>query len=164
MIYRLAEERDIESIYNIVTSAIAEMENMDIHQWDSIYPTKEDFLSDIQKKTLFVGMSDDVVSVLFTISKECDEQYNNGSWEYPNSEYRVIHRLCVDPAYQNRGIAKKTLAYIENNLRGKGIDSIRLDVFCNNPYAISLYYNSGYKKVGTAEWRKGKFLLMEKHL
>ena len=164
MIYRLAEERDIESIYNIVTSAIAEMENMDIHQWDSIYPTKEDFLSDIQKKTLFVGMSDDVVSVLFTISKECDEQYNNGSWEYPNSEYRVIHRLCVDPAYQNRGIAKETLAYIENNLRGKGIDSIRLDVFCNNPYAISLYYNSGYKKVGTAEWRKGKFLLMEKHL
>ena len=164
MIYRLAEERDIESIYNIVTSAIAEMENKDIHQWDSIYPTKEDFLSDIQKKTLFVGMSDDVVSVLFTISKECDEQYNNGLWEYPNSEYRVIHRLCVDPAYQNRGIAKKTLAYIENNLRGKGIGSIRLDVFCNNPYAISLYYNSGYKKVGTAEWRKGKFLLMEKHL
>jgi ribosomal protein S18 acetylase RimI-like enzyme len=164
MIFRLAEERDIESIYNIVTSAIAEMENMDIHQWDSIYPTKEDFLSDIQKKTLFVGMSDDVISVLFTISKECDEQYNNGLWEYPNSEYRVIHRLCVDPAYQNRGIAKKTLAYIENILRGKGIGSIRLDVFCNNPYAISLYYNSGYKKVGTAEWRKGKFLLMEKHL
>ena len=50
MYYKLAEERDIGSIFSMVTSAIVEMEKNGIFQWDSIYPSKEDFLNDIQKK------------------------------------------------------------------------------------------------------------------
>ena len=164
MRYRLAEKRDIEPICKLVASAIGEMENRRIFQWDSIYPTKEDFLDDMQKGTLYIGILDHDISVVFTINKECDEQYQNGVWEKPDSEYRVIHRLCVAPAYQNRGIAKETLDYIENKLRETGVESIRLDVFCNNPFALSLYRNNGYKDVGTASWRKGEFFLMEKCL
>ena len=164
MRYRLAKETDIESICRIISSAISEMENRGIFQWDSIYPTKEDFLDDIQDKTLFVGILDHDISVVFTINKECDEQYQNGVWEKPDSDYRVIHRLCVAPVYQNKGIAKDTLDYIENELRKTGVESIRLDVFCNNPFALSLYRNNGYKDVGIAKWRKGYFFLMEKVL
>ena len=164
MVYRLAEEREIESIFKIVAAAIVEMENNGVFQWDSIYPSKEDFLNDIQKKSLFVGILDQDISVVFTINKECDEQYQNGSWSYPDAEYRIIHRLCVDPKYQNQGIAKEVLDHIENELRQRGVEAIRLDVFCNNPYALSLYRNKGYEEVGTAYWRKGRFYLMEKHL
>ena len=164
MYFKLAEEREIESIFSLVTSAIIEMEKNGIFQWDSIYPSKEDFLNDIHKKTLFVGILDQQISVVFTINKECDEQYQNGAWKYPNTEYRIIHRLCVDPKYQNKGVAKETLDHIENELRLVGVESIRLDVFYNNPFALSLYRNRRYKEVGTAEWRKGEFYLMEKHL
>ena len=164
MFYKLAEENEIESIFSIVTSAIIEMESYGIFQWDDLYPTKEDFLNDIHKKTLFVGILDQHISVVFTINKECSEQYQNGSWKYLNTEYRIIHRLCVDSQYQNRGIAKETLDHIENELSRAGVESIRLDVFCNNPFALSLYRNKGYEEVGTGEGRKGKFYLMEKHL
>jgi ribosomal protein S18 acetylase RimI-like enzyme len=43
-----------------------------------------------------------------------------------------------------------------------GIDTIRLDVFTLNPYALKMYEKSGYIKVGFAHWRKGEFYLMEK--
>ena len=164
MIYRLAEKSDIESIFGIVVSSIFEMEKHGIFQWDSIYPSKEDFLNDIQKKTLFVGVLDQDIAVVFTINKECDNQYQNGSWKYPDTDYCIIHRLCVDPKYQNKGIAKETLNYIENELRQLGVESIRLDVFCDNPFALALYRNAEYEEVGTAKWRKGRFYLMEKHL
>ena len=164
MLYRMAEESDIESILGLVQSAILEMERQGIFQWDSIYPSRDDFLDDIREETLFVGMADQEIAVVFTVNKACDEQYKNGAWKYPNTEYRIIHRLCVDPKYQNMGIAKETLDQIENELRQVGVESIRLDVFYNNPFALSLYRNRGYKEVGTAEWRKGKFYLMEKHL
>lgn len=164
MNFRLAEKKDIECICSIIASAIEEMENNQIYQWDEIYPAKTDFLEDIEKENLFVGMIDNDFSVLFTLNKECDEQYKNGIWKYPDSEYCVIHRLCVNPKYQNRGVAGKTLNYIEDKLRNSGIETIRLDVFCRNPFALSLYRNNGYIEVGTAWWRKGKFLLMEKHL
>ncbi|SEK94004.1 GNAT family N-acetyltransferase [Ruminococcus albus] len=164
MIYRKAVREDIDAICKIITSAIAEMELHNIFQWDSVYPAKEDFLSDIENNTLFVGTADDDIAVVYAVSKEYDEQYSNGNWQYPDSDFRVIHRLCVAPKYQHKGIAGQTLAHIENELRKSRIDSVRLDVFTENPFALSLYRTHGYTEVGNANWRKGRFLLMEKHL
>ena len=76
----------------------------------------------------------------------------------------MLHRLCVNPKFQNQGVAKKTLIYIEEQLRNAGTKAIRLDVFTQNPYALKLYEKAGYHKTGTADWRKGRFLLMEKNL
>ena len=123
-----------------------------------------DFLDDIEKKYLYVGLIDEKISVVYAINMEYDVQYKNGSWEYPDRDFRIIHRLCVNPLYQNQGIAKETLNYIESELKENGVESIRLDVFLENPYALSLYRKNGYKEVGMANWRKGHFYLMEKHL
>ena len=164
MTYRPAEEKDTESVYNVVKSAIAKMEADRIFQWDEIYPTREDIAEDIRKNSLSIGMLGSDIAVIYTINDECDEQYKYGAWKYPNCKYRILHRLCVYSKFQNRGIANRTLKHIENDLRAKGIEALRLDVFSKNPYALSLYHNNGYENVGIAEWRKGTFLLMEKHL
>ena len=164
MHYRLAEEKDIGSIMHLIASAVAEMENRGIFQWDDLYPAEEVFLSDIRNGWLYAGMQDTDIAVIYAVSRECDEQYANGNWKYPDSEYRVLHRLCVDPGLQNRGIAKETLRHIEEELRGNGVETVRLDVFSGNPYALALYRGNGYEQVGTAIWRKGIFYLMEKRL
>ena len=164
MNFRMAEERDLDAVCNLITSAIAEMERNNIHQWDDIYPTKEDFRNDILKQTLYVGTIDNDIAVIYAINKDADEQYANGTWEYPDSDYRIIHRLCVNPRYQNRGVAAEALNHIEESLKNTGVEAIRLDVFDSNPYALKLYRRNAYKEVGTAHWRKGTFFLMEKHL
>ncbi len=164
MIYRLAEEADIDKICSLIANAVNKMESQQIFQWDNLYPTKADFIADIQKQQLFIGMTNNDISVIYTLNKDSDKEYRNGAWKYLNSEYRIIHRLCVNPKYQNRGIAKMTLLHIEEELREIGVETIRLDVFSNNPFALSLYQNNGYKKAGNADWRKGRFYLMEKHL
>lgn len=164
MIYRLAEEADIDKICSLIANAVNKMESQQIFQWDNLYPTKADFIADIQKQQLFIGMTNNDISVIYTLNKDSDKEYRNGAWKYLNSECRIIHRLCVNPKYQNRGIAKMTLLHIEEELREIGVETIRLDVFSNNPFALSLYQNNGYKKVGNADWRKGRFYLMEKHL
>lgn len=162
--YRLADVKDIDEITDIISLAVKEMEKDNIYQWDEVYPTRTDFLDDIEKKYLYVGLIDEKISVVYAINMEYDVQYKNGSWEYPDSDFRIIHRLCVNPSYQNRGVAKETLNYIERELKDNGVEAIRLDVFLENPYALSLYRKNGYKEVGMANWRKGKFYLMEKHL
>lgn len=43
-------------------------------------------------------------------------------------------------------------------------ESVRLDVFSKNPYAIRLYENNSYEKRGNVCWRKGEFYLMEKKI
>ena len=140
------------------------MENNDIHQWDEIYPDKAILAEDISKNLMYIGEIDNKIAVCFVLSEECDEEYKNGAWKYPDARFSVIHRLCVNPDFQNQGIAAKTLEYIENLCKSQGYEAIRLDCFTKNPYSIRLYEKAGYSITGYADWRKGRFELREKKL
>lgn len=167
MNYRLARESDLDEICSLIKSAIAEMERNEIPQWDEIYPTREDFLNDIKSSSLFVGevFEDDKknIAVIYALNKVCDEEYKNASWQC-SGDYRVIHRLCVHPDFQRRGIARKTMEHIEKQAASLGAKSLRLDVFSKNPFSLRLYEHAGYHKTGEANWRKGLFYLMEKEI
>ncbi len=158
--FRKAEKSDIDSIFSLVQKAIAVMNEQNIPQWDELYPTKEDFESDLNDKTLFVGTIQEKIAVVFVLSKAQDEAYFTADWKYRGDEFIVLHRLCVNPDFQNLGVAKSVMNYIEKT----GVKSIRLDVFSQNPFALRLYEKKGYHKTGSADWRKGHFYLMEKVL
>ena len=161
--YRKASVNDLEEIYALVSHAIDEMIEHDILQWDEIYPTKEDFRVDINKNQLYVGLTDGQIAVVYALNQECDKEYENGCWKYPDQPYYVVHRLCVHPDFQHRGIAKQTLLHIEAELLKRDVHAIRLDAFNNNPFSLKLYDSLQYSRVGYADWRKGRFYLMEKY-
>ena len=162
--YRKAVRDDLEKILDLTVKATEEMERNGIHQWDSIYPCAEDFTDDIESGSSYVGTADGKIVVVYAVNSECDEQYANACWQYTGDDFIVIHRLCVSPDFQNHGIAKATLRHIEREASSAGKRAVRLDVFSENPYAVRLYSNNGYHRTGTARWRKGLFLLMEKLL
>lgn len=161
--YRKATLDDLEDISLLVAYAIDDLINRDILQWDEIYPTKEDFREDINNDHLYVGLTDGQIAVVYALNQECDKEYENGCWKYPDKPYYVVHRLCVHPNFQHKGIAKRTLQHIETELLQKDIHAIRLDTFSNNPYSLKLYDSLQYSRVGYADWRKGRFYLMEKY-
>ena len=162
--FMLAQKEDLDNVLAMVTDAINEMNRNGIDQWDNIYPDRNILENDIIKKQLYIGVSGKNIVSAYVLNQECDEQYANGAWKYPDSTYYVIHRLCVNPMFQNKKIGTLTMMHIEDEVRKIGIDTIRLDAFTLNPYAIKLYEKLGYSKVGLAHWRKGKFYLMEKKL
>ena len=141
MIYSKANQNQIDDVFSVFSNAIVNMEKQNIHQWDDIYPDKA-----------------------IILSEEYDKEYKNGKWQWPNARFCVIHRLCVSPDFQNRGIAAETLKYIENLCKSQGYDSIRLDCFTEKPYSRKLYDKAGYSVVGYADWRKGIFELREKKI
>lgn len=162
--YRKATLENLYEIMELIKSAIINMNQAKIYQWDEIYPDEATIKYDIENNDLFIGIVDGKIAVIYVINNSCDKEYNNGDWQYPDTEYRIIHRLCVHPDFQNNGIGKITMEYIESKLSKAGIESIRLDAFNKNSYALKLYKNLGYKIVGYAGWRMGRFYLMEKFL
>ena len=160
--YRHALESDIDEICALVKNAVFTMEKNGIYQWDEIYPAKEDFLCDLNNGNLFVGTVEGEIAVLFVLNKCQDEAYFFAQWSYKGENFCVIHRLCVNPKFQNQGLASQTIKYIEEKLIQEGVKAIRLDVFTQNPFALKLYEKNGFHKTGAADWRMGKFVLMEK--
>ena len=164
LIYSKANINQTEEVFSIFSAAINHMEEEGIHQWDSIYPDKTVITEDIVRKLLYTGVIDGKIAVCFVLSEDYDEEYKNGQWQWPESKFCIIHRLCVSPDFQNKGIAAETLKYIEKLCKSQGYDSIRLDCFTENPYSRKLYDKAGYSVVGYADWRKGRFELREKKL
>ena len=162
--FKRARQTDIDGICALVASAIIHMQEQKIFQWDEKYPTRVDFLDDLRENTLFVGTIEGKLAVTFTVNQTCDPEYDDGDWKYPDEEYRIIHRLCVNPTFQGRGVAGCTLRHIEEELRRQGIGAVRLDSFTQNPTAVALYTKNGYERTGFADWRMGRFWLMEKRL
>lgn len=160
--YRKATPNDLEEICGIVHAAIDTMVRNHIFQWDDLYPAKEDFQEDIDEGQLYVGLVNGEIAVVYALNQKCEKEYENGKWKYENEPFYIVHRLCVNPIFQNKGIAGSTLLYIERQLTEMDIHVIRLDVFSNNPFALKLYHSLGYSDSGYADWRKGRFFLMEK--
>ena len=65
-----------------------------------------------------------------------------------------IYRVAVDEAYRKRGIAYRLLDYAVKTSRGKGLESIFLEVHSMNTPAINLYRAYGFSEVGR---RKGYY-------
>ena len=164
MEFRLGKTQDLDSIGLLIKDAIVEMEKNGIYQWDDLYPTREDFEEDIRNNNLYVVFEEDRLVAFYVISGEYDEQYNNAEWECEADSAYILHRFCVSPEVQNRGIGKKVLQHIEQHIKDMGGKSVRLDTFTENPFAQKLYRHSGYESRGYADWRKGRFDLMEKKL
>lgn len=161
--YRKALPEDLEAVCRMVEDAKAVMIQNGIYQWNEYYPVREDFREDIEKGQLYVGVWEAQIAVIYVLNEITNPEYENGRWEHNDQPYRVVHRLCVNPAFQRQGVAGKTLLHVEEQLIHRNIHAIRLDTFSQNPYALKLYANLGYRHVGDVEWPNGVFYLMEKY-
>lgn len=162
--YRLALKEDLQEVNDMFKAAIELMETQDIHQWDEIYPNKDIIYDDILKNQLYLCFLNDKLVSAFVLNKECDKEYDYADWKYTSCEYVIIHRLCVNPEMQNKSLGKKTVRLIEEIAFKNGFGAIRLDCFTENPFAFRLYQKLGYTVTGYANFRKGKFYLMEKSI
>ena len=105
-----------------------------------------------------------VIACVIVLNTNQDTEYLQGHWRYQNERVAVIHRLCVSPDFQNKGIGKMSVRYAERMLMEQGYTAIRLDAFSQNAYALRLYESLGYERAGCTFFRKGKFYLYEKRL
>jgi len=163
--FRVAIAADKEKIFTLFKQVILQMEFHKIDQWDDQYPTFEDITLDIDNQDMFVLLLKNEIIAAITLNEEQEEdEYKKGNWIFVNGRIAVIHRLCVDPSYQNQGIAKNIMFFAEKQLYEKGYSAIRLDTFSQNTFAIKLYEKLGYSRAGEVFFRKGKFYLYEKSL
>ncbi|MDO4466853.1 MAG: GNAT family N-acetyltransferase [Bacillota bacterium] len=153
--FRKGNLEDLSPIMDLVQRAIEKMKSQGIEQWDALYPIQEDFEADIQNEQLYVVEIDSRIGCIYTLNKEMDEAYELVNWN--DESYVVIHRLCVHPDFQHKGLAKMVMKHIMESTNS----SIRLDVFSQNQAAMNLYKHLGFTVQGEANWRKGLFYLME---
>ena len=115
--------------------------------WDEYYPNIEIVNNDIKNETLYVALIDD--EIVGTAQSGIDEElFNMEFFTKEKKNPRDLSRVAVKKEYQKQGIARKIIAYIEDELRKDGVDYMYLTVGKTNIKAYNLYKSIGYETKG----------------
>jgi GNAT superfamily N-acetyltransferase len=152
----------IKRSFEIITSAISSLKSQQIDQWDEKYPAYDDIKQDIEKAQAFGYFMEDHLTGYVALNQETPGEYSDVVFKYDNESALIVHRLTVDPLYQNCGIAGKLMRFSEDFARENGYTSIRLDAFSRNLKAVRFYHTLNYREVGKVLFRKGVFHIFEK--
>jgi ribosomal protein S18 acetylase RimI-like enzyme len=152
---------EIDCVMTLVSDAVQNMEDNGIHQWDTIYPDRTVFEEDITSSALYCVKCDNEIVGIITLNEEQPQEYIGIRWR-DNGNPLVVHRLCIHPACQRKGLAQILMQFAEKYALEHGYSSIRLDTFTGNPKALGLYTSLQYQQKGTVKFRKGDFYCFEK--
>lgn len=119
-----------------------------ICQWDDVYPNLDVVETDARSGSLFVAREGEVDVGAVALNDVQPEQYGSQPWRCTDGRALVIHRLCVNPEWQQRGVGSGLMDFAESFGRTYGFNSIRLDAYTGNPAAIALYEKRGYQRIG----------------
>ena len=155
---------DLPGVMELIGAVIQRMAAEGIHQWDSIYPTADNFASDINQRALFVIKQGGNIIAVMALNDQQSKEYAAIAWQYPTDSVLVVHRLAVHPLCQGQGVAQQMMAFAEEYGRAQGYAAIRLDAYTENPRAVALYEKQGYNRAGIIQFRKGSFWALEKSL
>ena len=160
----LLKSQDLSNVLDLIGDAIQAMEKSGIHQWDEVYPNEFIIAKDIETKTMYGIHTDQILSGIIVLNNVESPLYESISWKYEDESPLVVHRLCVHPYFQNKGIAKKLMQFAEDFALRHHYKTIRLDAFVENPLAEKIYRKMNYEERGIMKARKGNFYCFEKEI
>lgn len=158
--------QDIKLIMDLIKDSIKDMESKGIYQWNEHYPTQAIFENDINNENLYLIKKDNECLGVIVFDEEQPSEYKGINWLTEDKKVLVIHRLAVNSKYQNQGLGRQLLDFVENIAVENRYNSIRLDAYSGNPRALKIYEDRGYQKLGQLfyPFRELPFYCYEKKL
>ena len=132
--------------------------------WTEEYPAVENFEDDVAHDALFV-LRTPAGRIVGTVSIERDPDVDVlPCWTPSLQPAGEIARLSVHPEYQGRGLARRLVAFIMEELARRGYRSIHLIVNARNETALRSYAAFSFDTVGECDMYNQHFLCFEKGL
>ena len=163
-LFNIPDTSIVPAVMKLLERATQRLDELGIHQWDSVYPDAGTITADIQNGTLHALMNGDKLAGILVLNEYQDPEYNDVQWAHTDEKPLILHRLCLDPDYQGKGISKLMMTHVEEYARKNNYQSIRLDAFAENWISLKLYESIGFSIQGMVHFRKGQFYCFEKSI
>lgn len=155
---RLATRKDLTKITELVQAVVKKMQTHGYKQWDETYPTKSEYLKDIDREELYVYDDLGKLSGLFTLSTRGHAEYTSIKWLSDEPAW-TIKRLAIAPKRHGQGLADQLIQFSEESARKSGIYRLNADTYEENVYAKQLFHRHHFQLVDQREDPRNKGLL-----
>ena len=154
---RLASATDLPAIAEIYDAILAREESGGpvYTNWQrGKYPTVDTARQALDDGTLYVGEDAGLLWGVVNLNDVQLPEYGDIPWTIPGERDQVgiIHTLCIHPAQAGRGLARRMVAFCEEEARRQGRTVMRLDTWEHNLPANRMYPSLGYRFAGATEF------------
>ena len=132
-------------------------------QWDKDYPAENDFLKDIEEKTLYVSEDEKGITGFICINQTEPEEYEAICWSSKRKAY-IIHRMAVAPEARRQGTGAAFMRFAAEMAQKRNISCLKTDTYSVNEKMNRLFISNGFQKCGEMNFkgRPKKFNCYEK--
>lgn len=147
---RLAKNKDLSSIMEIIEQAKQFLKQSGSTQWQSGYPNAKTIQNDLNNHNGLVFICNGTIAAYAAVIKGIEPSYINidGAWQNNEDRYATIHRICFSAKFQGQGLAKLFLSNIITLEYANGIKNIRVDTHRLNKPMQNVALHNGFKYRG----------------
>ena len=119
-----------------------------------LHPTDEMIQRYVRSGAMYTGRMEEGITCAFALTPSQGSDYHDTVWErdLEDDAVAVVHLLCVDPQFRNRGLGHRAMKYAIELSREMGKKAVRLDALACNTPAHRLYESLGFQKRGMSHW------------
>lgn len=161
---RKATATDIPAIMLIMEQARAAQRALGFRQWDDGYPPQSQLEEEISAGRGFVLDGDAICAYAAIVADDPEYSDLRNVMTSPGESYAVIHRLAIGDAYRGRGIARRFLASLEEEMLRRGILWSRADTGLENHPMQKALAATGHRLLCRHNFVWGPRLVYEKSL
>ncbi len=132
---------DLDFIYFLFEEAIECQKRNNYPVWNGY--DKDTLMNDIKNEFQFKIVIDNQIACIFSICYS-----DRIIWKERDEEDAVyLHRVVVNPKFKGRKLFGEILKWVQNLAHKKGLHSIRMDTWADNPVIIKYYQGFDFEIV-----------------
>ncbi len=149
MEFIIASKEHLDQMCEITEQAKRQLRNQGLDQWQSGYPSREVWISDITERCTYLAVEGEEVLGIFAFQTTPDPSYYeiNGKW-LTDGAYVSMHRVCVSDNCKGKGVAGKMFAQGFQMARELGFGSVRIDTHPGNIPMQRALAKAGFERCG----------------
>ena len=149
MEFIVAASEHLDRMCEITDQAKSQLRRLSLDQWQKGYPSRQVWLSDIQKGCTYLAVEDGEILGMFAFQTTPDPSYQviEGRW-LTDGAYASMHRVCVADGCKGKGIAGRMFAYGFLLAKEAGFLSVKIDTHPENLPMQRALDKAGFKACG----------------
>jgi len=133
------EKSDLEQIFELFDHSINYQEKKGVPVWRNY--DKNALIKDIEERNQYKVVIDSKLAIVFSVRYSDKVIWRN--LDSGNSIY--LHRIVVNPDFKGQKLFGTILAWVIDHSKQRGISSIRMDTWAENPTIINYYKSFGFQ-------------------
>lgn len=159
MVFRKADFGDTEKILALY----AEVRGGKFCVWDEGYPNRARAEEDIAAGGLYILERGGEIFACASVEPKTEDD-DLPEWRVCNGTHREVARVAVALSMQGKGLAKKIMAHLIDELRAEGVKSVHLLAGKKNTPAVRTYRALGFDFIGECRRYGADYYICEKIL